>query len=154
MVKWFIAAILVLPLAEIAAFVLVAMAIGLGPAFGLLMLTSILGALVLRRAGRGQLAHFRTAVSDNGATGIEADAGGLLTVLAGLLLFLPGFLTDLAGAVLLIGPVQRWCGKRFRRRWTVRSAPADPAVVDLTPGEWQPVPERRIDSDSSRGDRD
>jgi UPF0716 protein FxsA len=145
MVKWLIAAILLLPLAEIVAFVLVGAAIGFGNAFVLIILTTILGAVVLSRAGRGQLAHFRAAVGDNGMTGIEIGSGGPLNVLAGLLLFVPGFLTSFAGAVLLIGPVQRWCSDAFRRRM-VRRTPGDPSVVDLTPGEWQQVPEHRIEN--------
>ena len=44
----------------------------------------------------------------------------LLVVLAGLLLFLPGFLTDLVGVALLIAPVRRWCGRTFRL-WDVDS---------------------------------
>jgi len=151
MVKRFIVAILLLPLAEIAAFVLVGAAIGFGNAFVLITLTMILGALVLRRAGRGQLAHFRAAVSDNGVTGIETNSGGLLSVLAGLLLFVPGFLTSLAGAVLLIGPVRRWCSNAVRRR--MARAPGDPSVVDLTPGEWQQMPERRIENSPRDRDR-
>jgi UPF0716 protein FxsA len=151
MVKWFIAAIVLLPLVEIAVFVLVAVAIGLGPAFLLMILTTVIGALVLRRAGRRQIGLFRAAVTETSISGIEADSAGLLTVLAGLLLFLPGFLTDFVGAALLIGPVQRWCSRRFRGG-IVRRDPADPAVVDLTPGEWQQMPERRIDNSSGRRD--
>ena len=53
---------------------------------------------MLRRAGRGGIARFRVAVADTDVAGIQANTGGFLTVLAGLLLFLPGFLTDLVGA--------------------------------------------------------
>ncbi len=111
MVKWIIIAILLLPLAEIAAFILVAALDRASSGRLLLMLaTTLAGFLVLRRAGRGRLARFRVAVADTDVAGIQANTGGFLTVLAGLLLFLPGFLTDLIGAALLIGPVRRWCG--------------------------------------------
>ena len=73
-------------------------------------------------------------------TGIGA---GLLTVLAGLLLFLPGFLTDLVGVALLIGPVRRWCGRTFRR-WVRRRNPADRSTIDLAQGEWHQLPEREL----------
>jgi len=143
MVKWIIGAILLLPLIEIAVFVAVAILIGLGWAFTLMLATTVAGALVLRRAGRGRLAHFRVAVADSDITGIEANTGGFLTVLAGLLLFLPGFVTDLAGALLLIGPVRRWCGAQFRR--TMRGRTDTNSVVDLTPGEWSQVPDPEIE---------
>ena len=151
MVKWFIATILLLPLVEIAVFALVAAAIGLAPAFLLAAATSVLGALMLRWAGRRRLALFRAIVSDTAIHGFEADADGVVLVLTGLLLLLPGFLTDLVGAALLLGPVRRGCGRLLRRGF--RDTPADRAVIDLAPDEWQQVPERKIDDQSDRNER-
>jgi len=145
MVKWIIAAILLLPIAEIAVFVAVAAAVGLAYAFTLMLVTSLAGFLVLRQAGRGKLAHFRVAVADSDITGFEANTGGVLTVLAGLLLLLPGFITDLIGGLLLIGPVRRWCSARFRRAMTGRER-SRTDVVDLTPGEWTQVPDRELEN--------
>ena len=143
MAKWIIAAILLLPLAEIVAFILVAALAGLGFAFLLMLAASLAGFLVLRRAGRGSIARFRVAVTDTDVAGIQANASGFLTVLAGLLLFLPGFLTDLIGVALLIGPVRRWCGRTFRQ-WVRRRNPADRATIDLAPGDWEQLPEREL----------
>ena len=151
MAKWIIAAILLLPLAEIVAFFVVAALIGFGAALVLMLATTLAGFLVLRRAGRAGIARFRVAVADTDVAGIQADASGLLTVLAGLLLFLPGFLTDLIGVALLIGPVRRWCGRSFRR-WARRRNPSDRSTIDLAPGEWQQVPERELPH--RRGNRD
>jgi UPF0716 protein FxsA len=141
MAKWIITAILLLPLAEIVAFVLVAALIGFGFAFLLMLATTMAGFLILRRAGRGGIARFRVAVTDT--AGIQANASGFLTVLAGLLLFLPGFLTDLLGAALLIGPVRRWFGRTFRL-WVRRRNPADRSTIDLAPGDWRQMPEREL----------
>ena len=143
MVKWIIIAILLLPLAEILAFILVATLIGMGWAFLLMLATTLAGFVVLRRAGRGRIARFRVAVADTDVAGIQANTSGFLTVLAGLLLFLPGFLTDLVGAALLIGPVRRWCGKSFRL-WVRRRNPADRSTIDLAPGEWAQLPDRDL----------
>jgi UPF0716 protein FxsA len=143
MAKWIIAAILLLPLAEIVAFILVAALVGLGAAFLLMLATTLAGFLVLRRAGRGGIARFRVAVADTDVAGIQANTSGFLTVLAGLLLFLPGFLTDLIGVALLIGPVRRWCGRTFRL-WVRRRNPTDRSTIDLAPGEWQQLPEREL----------
>jgi UPF0716 protein FxsA len=117
--------------------------IGLGWAFTLMLATTICGALVLRHAGRGGLARFRVAVADSDITGIEANTVGFLTVLAGLLLFIPGFVTDLAGALLLIGPLRRWVGARFRRMAGNREGRK--SVVDLAPGEWSQVPDPELE---------
>jgi UPF0716 protein FxsA len=143
MVKRIIIAILLLPLAEILAFILVAALIGMGWAFLLMLATTLAGFVVLRRAGRGRIARFRVAVADTDVAGIQANTSGFLTVLAGLLLFLPGFLTDLVGAALLIGPVRRWCGKSFRL-WVRRRNPADRSTIDLAPGEWAQLPDRDL----------
>ena len=143
MVKWIIIAILLLPLAEIAVFVLVAVLAGFAWAVILTLLTTLAGFLILRHAGRGNIARFRVAVADTDVAGIQANTSGFLTVLAGLLLFLPGFLTDLIGAALLIGPVRRWCGKTFRV-WIRRRNPGDRSTIDLAPGEWQQVPDREL----------
>ncbi len=114
MVKWIIIAVLLLPVAEIATFVVVALLIGWGWAFLLMAATTFAGFVVLKRAGRGRLANFGAAVTRNDTTGIEANAGSFLAVLGGILLFLPGFLTDLAGAALLLPVVRRACAARFR----------------------------------------
>lgn len=153
MVKWIIIAILLLPLAEIAAFALVAAILGFLWALILMLATSLAGFLVLRRAGRGRIARFRVAVADTDVAGIQANTGGFLTVLAGLLLFLPGFLTDLVGAALLIGPVRRWCGRTFRL-WVRRRNPGNRSVIDLAPGEWEQLPDPKLSNKSrKRGPR-
>ena len=153
MVKWIIIAILLLPLAEIAVFVLVAVILGLGWTLTLMLATTLAGFLVLRQAGRGRIARFRIAVADTDVAGIQANTAGFLTVLAGLLLFLPGFLTDLIGAALLIGPVRRWCGRTFRL-WVRRRNPGDRSVIDLKPGEWGQVPDRELSNRSNKRNRE
>lgn len=155
MVKWIIIAILLLPLAEIAAFILVAAVVGVGGAFILMLATTLMGFLVLRRAGRGRLARFRVAVADSDITGFEAHIGGFLTVVAGILLLLPGFVTDLIGALLLIGPVRRWCAGAFRRAVKGFEAGGSTrrSVVDLAPDEWQQIPDREPPRDRDRPNR-
>jgi UPF0716 protein FxsA len=148
MVKWFILAILLLPVVEIAVFILVAALIGVGWALGLMLLTTLAGFLVLRRTGRAGLARLR--VVDGKVDSVEAD--GLLNALGGLLLLLPGFVTDLIGAVLLLGPVRRWCGAVLLRTVRVRAGRRD--AFDLTPGEWQRVPDRELEDKRRPADPD
>jgi UPF0716 protein FxsA len=141
MVKWVIIAVLLFPVAEIVVFFIVAAIIGGLWTLLLMLATSLAGVMVLRRAGRARIARLRVAVADSDKTWIEANTGGSLTVLAGLLLFLPGFLTDLMGGVLLIGPLRRRFGALFRR-WVRSRTPADRSVIDLAPGEWEQVPDQ------------
>jgi UPF0716 protein FxsA len=150
MARPIIAAILLLPLAEIVTFVAVAALVGVGTAFLLLLATSLLGFVILRRAGRSGLHHLRAAVDGikiNEAAG--RGSGHLLTIVAGLLLIVPGFLTDLLGAALLIRPVRRLCSNAVQR-WLHRRQPGGPSTVDLAPDEWTQVPDREISNDSNR----
>jgi UPF0716 protein FxsA len=143
-------AILLLPFAEIVAFAVVAAMVGTGTAFLLMFATSLLGFVLLRRAGRSGLANLRAAVD-----GIAMNEGSprgsehLLTIVAGVLLVVPGFLTDLVGAALLIPAVRRLCGNTARR-WLRRRQPGDPSTVDLTPDEWRQIPDREISNPSNR----
>jgi UPF0716 protein FxsA len=152
MVKWVLAGILVLPVAEIATFVVVGLLIGFGWAVLLLLAISAAGLVVLRQAGRGRLARFRKAVTAADAASLEANAAGFLDIAAGLLLLLPGFLTGLAGLALLIGPVRTRIAAAVGA--LVRKAdPNQRRVVDLDPAEWRQLPDRDAPQDRHRTDR-
>ena len=153
MLKWSIIAILLLPVAEIAAFVGIAAIMGLTGAFALMLLTSLAGFLVLRHAGRGGIARLRRAVDEPATLARAAGSSGIMTLVAGTLLLLPGFLTDLIGAALLIAPVRRSLG-RLVRQWLRRESGGDgPTVIDLPPTEWRHVPDAEIESGSKKRSR-
>ena len=98
-------ALLLLILVEISLFVLVGGAIGLLPTLAIVLGTGVLGGIVLRSQGQKTLARMADTVM---APRSLASAGdGVLVAIAGILLILPGFLTDLAGLVLLVPPVRR-----------------------------------------------
>jgi UPF0716 protein FxsA len=153
MVKWIIVTVLFLPVAEIATFVLVAVLIGFGWAFALMLATTVAGFLVLRRAGRGRLARFRATVAESDIASFEANTAGFLTVLAGILLFLPGFLTDLAGALLLLGPLRRRRATALREAVIGSGRSGGRSVVDLSPDEWQQEPDRGTKREPDKPDR-
>jgi UPF0716 protein FxsA len=125
----------------------VAAVIGVPWALAPLLAASLAGVLVLRQAGRRRIARFRVAIADSDIAVIEANTDGFLMVLAGLLLFPPGFLTDAAGAALLIGPLRRRCGAAFRRAMRSRER-SRRSVVNLAPGEWRRMAEP--DGDGAR----
>ena len=151
MVKWIIIAVLLLPVAEIATFVVVALLIGWGWAFLLMAATTIAGFVILKQAGRSRLANFGAAVTRNDTTGIEANTGSFLAILGGILLFLPGFLTDIAGAALLLPPVRRACATYFRT--IVGGTTGSRSVVDLEPDEWRQMPDREMPRDPDQLDK-
>lgn len=138
-------ALLLLPVAEVAAFLLVVWAIGFFPAIALMILTSCAGGLVLHHAGRGRISRFRGAMRQRSIARSFADSGAIMFTLGGILLLLPGFITDLVGAGLLVGPIRRWLGAAISRAIGISGHRRGPqSVVDLAPGEWQSVPDPEL----------
>lgn len=136
--KWLGLAILTLPLAELAAFIAVAAMIGFPLALTLVLTSSFAGALLLRHVGGNHITRMRVALNEGRFTALQADSTGTLTLLAGILLLIPGFITDVLGLLLLIGPLRRGLVSAF-------GANAPPArndgIVDLPPEQWHRVPD-------------
>jgi UPF0716 protein FxsA len=149
--KWLILALLALPLAELAAFIAMAAAIGFGWALALILAGSLMGALILRHAGGNHIARARIALSDGGVTALQADGSGFHVLLAGILLLIPGFITDIAGLLLLLAPLRQALAARLSGG---TPPPRRDGVVDLEPEQWRRVPDPalpdRRDNDDAR----
>jgi UPF0716 protein FxsA len=142
LVKWAFVGVILLPVAETVVFIAVVLAIGWPWAVILFVATSVVGALVLRRIGRADFNRLRRAVATGGIRAIHLDSPGLATLAGGILLVIPGFITDVLGALLFVPPVRRWASAAIRRALRKRRAARDPSVVDLTPEEWHHVSDR------------
>lgn len=142
--KVMLVAVLALPVLELVAFGALAAAIGFGWALILLLAGSIAGMLVLRHAGGNHIARMRVAMAEGSISSLTADATGGLVLLAGFLLLIPGFITDVAGLLLLLSSI-------FRSR---RGPPprAD-GVVDLEPEQWHQVPDPALRDSREPGRR-
>jgi UPF0716 protein FxsA len=110
--------LLILPIIEIVLFIEVGGLIGTWPTIGLVVLTGILGAALVRRQGLSalRLARARMAAGENPGW-LLAD--GAMTLLAGVLLVVPGFFTDALGLALLVPALRRWIWHRLAPRLTV-----------------------------------
>lgn len=97
--------LLALPLIEIAVFVLVGSQIGVLPTIGLVVLSGIAGGALLRIQGFGILSRIRRQVEAGRDPGREL-AHGVMILLAGILLLIPGFVTDILGILLFIPPIR------------------------------------------------
>lgn len=97
------------PLGEIAAFAMVGDRIGAVNTVLLVVAAGALGLMILRRQGLAALATLK-----NGDPAAPPPAGRLLdalaVTLAGLLLLLPGFLSDVVGLALLVPGVRQGLG--------------------------------------------
>jgi UPF0716 protein FxsA len=150
MVRWIVFAVLALPAAELIVFILVASGIGFLRALALQIVASTVGYCLLRGAGAGQLIRRMTPSGYAQAVQFDAHAATLTRSLAGLLLLVPGFLSDIAGLALLLPPVRGWLARRVQ---TVVPQPAqnggtrnsgpqpDGKVVDLERDDWHRVTE-------------
>jgi UPF0716 protein FxsA len=97
--------LLALPLLEIAGFVIVGRQVGALATVGLVMASSVAGALLLRYQGFGVMTRVR-AEMDAGRDPSRQLAHGAMIVLAAILLIIPGFITDIFGILLFLPPVR------------------------------------------------
>jgi UPF0716 protein FxsA len=132
--KWLLLMLLALPFLELAAFVTVAVAIGFGWALALVLAGSFTGAWILRHATSSHIARVRVALGEGRLTALQADRDGGLVLFSGILLLIPGFITDALAVIPL--SVALW-------RAVAGGAPSAPndGVVDLTPEQWHQVPD-------------
>jgi UPF0716 protein FxsA len=132
---------------EIALLVLVGYWIGLGLTVLLVLATSLLGGWLLRQEGVRAWRALRDASLQQRPPGTEVSRG-LLGLLGGVLLVVPGFLTDLVGLALLLPPVRGLVGAGVQRFAERRLSPGaagslfGPRRVRVRRGEpYQPAPE-------------
>lgn len=141
---------LLLPILEIAGFIVVGREIGVLPTLALIMLTSLAGIVLLRIQGFGILRR----LNDEARSGRDPARDmihGVMVVIAGLLLLLPGFITDAFGLLLFLPPVRDFVWRHFRQNITVYTSSAASfrtaggnrdrsPVVDLDEDEFERKP--------------
>ena len=136
-------------IAEIWVFIKAGEAFGAFPVILAVIASMIAGAAVIRWQGIKTLTGLRSALNGGSLREVNA-AHGALIYLAGMLLILPGFLTDLAAIALLIAPVRRlmmgWLRNRVHIRTTTdvwpsngRAPTIEGEAVDVTA---KPVPDK------------
>ncbi|MGH3720197.1 MAG: FxsA family protein [Pseudonocardiaceae bacterium] len=101
---------------ELTVLVAVGHAIGVLATIGLLILASLLGAALLRREGARTLRAFVEALRTRRLPHREL-LDGMLVAAAGVLIVVPGFVSDVLGLLLLLPPI-----RALARRGILRSA--------------------------------
>ncbi|PZV38612.1 FxsA family protein [Mesorhizobium kowhaii] len=107
--------VLALPLLEIAGFVVVGRQVGALATVGLVLASSIAGALLLRHQGFSVMTRIR-AEMDAGRDPSRQLAHGAMVVLAAILLIIPGFITDIIGLLLFLPPVRDLAWRALKGR--------------------------------------
>jgi UPF0716 protein FxsA len=117
------AGLVVLAIAEIVVFILVAKAIGLLWAILIALVTSAVGMWLLRREGARGWRRFRSAVNEGRPPGREG-VDGVVGLLGALLLLSPGFIGDALGLLLLAPPIRAAARAGVRRAAESRISPS------------------------------
>ncbi|HEU4706924.1 MAG TPA: FxsA family protein [Solirubrobacterales bacterium] len=120
---------IVVPIAELYVIIKVGELIGVVPTLFLLLADAVLGSMLLKHQGRGAWRRFNEALAERRFPGREVVDGALIIV-GGTLLLTPGFITDVAGAFLLIPPTRALARRLLNRiavgRFTVVSMGGGP----------------------------
>ncbi len=141
------------PIAEIATFVWVGGHLGVINTVGLVLLSAFGGLALFRYVGFGLLKRVQSELSAGRMpTGTMLE--GFIVLVAGVLLIIPGFLSDVLAFLLLFAPIRRLIIAAIAARVTVSTTasnrrPAEDGIVDLDEDEWK----RRDDADSPWSDR-
>ena len=131
--------VLLLPLAEIATFILIGGAIGVARTLGLVVVSSVIGGIILRDAGI--MTALKLQRQQGNPAAILAEGG--TRMLAGLLLLIPGFLTDIAAILVLIPGVRNLLLAKFVPAGSAARSSGQGTPADVIDGDF-----RRLDRDS------
>jgi UPF0716 protein FxsA len=131
-------AFIVMPLIELYVFVQVGQSIGFLNTIGVMIVISLVGAWLARYEGIGVLQRIRQQL-DAGQIPTDHLIDGALVLTGGLLLLLPGFVSDVMGILVLFPPTRALARNVLRRRFrivTVRryNGPFDRGPYDDGPG--------------------
>ena len=96
------------PLIEIAVLIKVGEAIGFWPTMLVLVAAAFLGAFVIREQGLSVVGRAFDAMRE-GRVPLVPMLDSYVVIMAGLLLIIPGLISDVLGLLLLIPPLRRWC---------------------------------------------
>ncbi|MDO5642629.1 MAG: FxsA family protein [Paracoccus sp. (in: a-proteobacteria)] len=113
--------LILIPIIEIALFIQIGGIIGVWPTIAWVLLSALLGVALIRSQGQralGELQRSYQTLSDP----TRPLADGAMIMISGLLLVVPGFLTDAIGLLLLIPGIRDWLLRRWARNIRVSRA--------------------------------
>lgn len=154
--RWVFALVFVaFPLIEIAVLIKIGEAIGFWPTMLLLVAAALLGSVVIREQGLSVVARAFDAMRE-GRLPLEPMLDSYVVIMAGLLLIIPGLISDAIGSLLLIPPLRRWgirqvVGDLYDHPLVATSdrsvPPPRPTIIEGTYERHDPdAPDRRNDA--------
>ncbi len=148
---------ILVPLAEIAVFIEVGKAIGVGWTIGIVIVTAIAGASLLRAQGFAALERTQKTLSE-GRIPVDTVIDGVSLLTAGAFLLTPGMITDTMGFLLFIPAFRhglaKWLFKRMARNANI-NVDIFSSTTQSTGTRTGPTPGQHPDMDATRsGSRD
>jgi UPF0716 protein FxsA len=143
-----IALFLVVPFVELYIILeVVGPALGAPLTIGLLALDSVIGALLFKSQGRSVWRRFNRTMSEGRVPHREV-VDGVLVIFGGAFLITPGFVTDIAGILLLLPPTRAVIRRLLIRRIGRRVVVAEPQRrydVEGNAREYDDAPQPRLE---------
>lgn len=136
---WVFALFLAVPLIEIGLFVTVGGWLTLWPTLAIVLGTGVLGVFVMRMQGLRAVSDMRSAMQSM-QNPVSPMANSALIMVAGILLILPGFLTDSLGLLLLIPIVRQFVIGHYAGKIRMFTTPAPSP-------DWRDGPQARYNDE-------
>jgi UPF0716 protein FxsA len=136
--------LLAIPLIEIALFIVIGQAIGVWPTLLGVILGAIIGSMIVRHQGLKLVGEIRSTMGRGQLPGLKlADA--MLISIAGMLIAVPGYLTDLVGLLLLLPPLRTAIYGVLKRRMRIigdaastGASASQPKTIELDDDQFRP----------------
>jgi len=130
--KTIILTLLLLPIIEIFLFIEIGSIIGSFTTILIIFLTAIYGVYLLKHDTWKYVAEIQNKVI-RGMKPDEEVLSGIINFICGLLLFIPGFLTDTIALILLLGPFRSFIIKKFivTKPFKNRSTRGGKTIIDV-----------------------
>lgn len=104
--KWIIGLLIIIPAIELYILLLSGKSIGVGFTILLILATGIVGAFLAKKQGMKAYREVSDSIKNRQAPG-DAAINGLCVFVGSILVILPGFISDILGFLLLIGPTRK-----------------------------------------------
>jgi UPF0716 protein FxsA len=137
---------------EISIFIVIGREIGVLATIGLTFVTAVLGSFLLRLQGLSLVSQISREI-ENGHMPSRQLAHGAMVLLAGVLLMIPGFLSDMLGLLLFIPPIRdfawsmlssRLIASRRTHTWRGSKHPDLSRTIELPESEYERRPKPEI----------
>ena len=136
--------LLVVPLVEIAAFIIIGGQIGVATTLLLTLVTAIIGTTLLRRQGLTIVQQIRQELEANRIPARQLADGAMIAI-AGILLLTPGFVSDSVGLALFVPALRGFVWRQIGARLNATAGPAQRhrGVVELDKSEYDADADRQ-----------